>query len=201
MEANAQAILTETETVEMARGGSSETVEVRGRVTSSKILADLIAAFAHHEGGSIIFGYRASKGVVGCNRTRVEHRYEEALLELGDEHTTSICFHTINRRVIAVVQVPKHVIPSRPLIRVRTTVRIMSRQQLIKIVGRTKGDTPLAMIGSSLVLLAEKLRQAERDRDNANSWRRKVRDGIIGYAIGASFTALGAYLSGIIQLR
>ncbi len=196
-ESKPKGILTESEAVTFAQGGSSETVEVRGRMTSARILSDLIAAFAHHLGGSIIFGYHARRGkVVGCNRTRIQRRYEEARNELGGDHLSSIQFYTVHGRVMAVVHVPKQVIPTRPVVRFETTIRLLTRAQLAALMGRTRSDTAPEIFGAMLVILMEKLRRTELRLAEADSWRRKVRDGIIGAAI----SALLAYFAGLLRL-
>lgn len=71
--------LAENDAIRLIENGSSETVEIRGRMTSARVLADLIAGFAHSQGGYIFFGYhRHKKKVVGCNPDRLRKRHRES---------------------------------------------------------------------------------------------------------------------------
>ena len=138
--------LTETEALELAQQGSSQTVEVRGRLTSARIIADLIAGFAHHQGGFIIFGFhRRRRRVVGCNPTRLKRRHEEAEVLLDNTQLSSITFFKVHGRQLGVISVAATsrlvVSPSGLLVWNGVTLRVMPRSRVVEIAQRMR--TPM----------------------------------------------------------
>jgi predicted HTH transcriptional regulator len=97
--------LSETRIKELLRSGEDETTEFKLDVRDSKILANLIAAFANNRGGNIIVGVREPNEIYGTDILSVERSYNRAISRLNG-HITTI-FHTqeLDNKSIAIIQV------------------------------------------------------------------------------------------------
>lgn len=191
--------LTEADALELARRGSSETVEVRGRLTSAKILADLIAGFAHHQGGCIIFGYHPRKGkVIGCNQNRLKRRHDAAEAILGQVQISTIYFHKVHGRQLGVIYVPAvdRLIdsPGGLVVRTETVLRAMSKSRIIEVLQRTRTKMSVDEFGTMILRVAQRVEET-RDRIRREaSWWTKIKEQIVGFVVGSALTALVAFI-------
>lgn len=190
--------LTEADAIEMARLGSCDTVEVRGRLTSARILADLIAAFAHGKGGCIIFGYHPrTKKVVGCNSNRLRRRHDEAEALLGDTQISSIYFHQVHGRQLGVIYVPAvdRLIdsPGGLVVRVETAIRAMPKGQVIEVLQKTRTRMSVEDFGTMLLRMQQRVEETGDRVRRESSWATKAKEQVLGFAIGSLLTALVAF--------
>jgi len=189
--------LTGSDALEMARRGSCDSVETRGRLTSARILADLIAAFAHTKGGCIIFGYHTRhKKVVGCNQNRLRRRHDEAEAILGNSQISSIYFHQVHGHQLGVIYVPAvdRLVdsPGGLVVRVDTYVRSMPRGQVIEILHKTRTRMSVEDYGTMLFQLQQRVEETGDSIRRNSSWWTKAKEQVLGFAIGSGLAALVA---------
>lgn len=190
--------LTEADALEKARHGSCATVEVRGRLTSARILADLIAGFAHREGGFIIFGFRKGK-VVGCNQNRVKRRHDQAEAFLGNSQISTLYFHKVHGRQLGVVYVPAldRLIcsPRGIVVRDNNVLRAMSRAQIREAVQRMQTKLSVEDFGTLITTISSIVANLNANVENGQKTSTKIKDHILGFLIGSALTAVVAFVA------
>ncbi len=198
--------LTESEALELVRQGSSETVEVRGPMTSARIVADLIAGFAHHRGGHIIFGFhRGRKRVVGCNPTRLKRRHEEAEALLDNSQLSSISFYQVHGRQLGVISVGATsrlvVSPGGLLVWNGFALRAMPRSRVVEMAQKMRTPMSFDDYVAMLVRMQHSLTNTGELMCRNSSWPRKIQENIIGFVIGAALSAALTYAVAKLRAR
>lgn len=191
--------LTENDALRLLEGGPSETVEIRGRMTSARVLADLIAGFAHGRGGHIFFGYhRRKKKVVGCRPERLNNRYQESLQRLSCEGFTTISYFEVHGRQLCVVTVPQVArliaSPSGLVRREGTGFRVLPKDHILAIVNASKSRVTVEDLARAIVAVQDAVRGTNSKIDtNSRLWS-KIKEQVLGFVVGSLLTAGVAYL-------
>jgi len=192
--------LTENDAIRLIENGQSETVEIRGRMTSAKVLADLIAGFAHSQGGYIFFGYhRRKKKVVGCNPDRLRSRHQESFKKwVSCDDFTSIHFFQVHGRHLCVIAVPKLdrlIASASGLVRREgTSLRVLRKEQILVILQGCKTPLTLNEVAGVLRDIARVANDTKDTVKKESSWWTKAKEQVLGFAVGTLLTAGVAYL-------
>ncbi len=168
-------------------------------MTSARVLADLIAGFAHSQGGYIFFGYHRHKGkVVGCNPDRLRQRHRKSFELVSCDDFTRIDFFQVHGNHLCVITVPKLdrlIASASGLVRREgTSLRVLRKEQILAII--QGGKTPLSLNDVAGILrdIARIANHTKEVVEKGSWWWTKVKEQVLGFVVGTLLTAGIAYL-------
>jgi predicted HTH transcriptional regulator len=175
----------------MLQSGESQTVEFKSAMRQPGDLARLISAFANTDGGVILVGVEEPARIVGCDRQQMMRLFGDAQSRLQNASSSSMYFHTIEGRDVAVISVPKadRIVASRDGIYLRrgeTTVAYPPSE----IERRFTGGGAEASLRRLTELVEEMQREISKSNSLSNRLREWLISGIIGAILGAIVSAL-----------
>jgi len=128
------------ELLEIINNGENFYIEFKEEQIKSKDLGEEIVAFANSEGGTILIGVSDNKEIVGIN----DIKFEEKVMNICRNNVIPNIIPTfeivdVNNKKIAILTIPKglskpyYTIDNKYYIRVGTTKRIASREELLRL--------------------------------------------------------------------
>lgn len=190
-------MLSDQQLRDLIAAGENEKVEFKSRVAHPDLLARLLAAFANTEGGTILIGVDERTGIVGCSSQQMMRVFNAAIRRLKDGSHSSMYFHRIEGKEVAVISVAKapRVVSTTEGMFVRRgeAISAMTADEIRARLRPSEGREE--KVDQLIVTVTELTKSNQELRDmiiESNSWRSKSKDYVIGGAVGA---ALGFLLS------
>jgi hypothetical protein len=174
------------------------------KLPSAKALADLIAGFAHANGGHIVVGYdpRRNRARPGFKRKQLETRVRDAETLLGHPSLPKMEFHQLGGREVGVVVVPPidRLIPAPGglLVREGDGLRAMEKTVILQRLNQMRQRLGVEDMGTLLFQMNMVMSEANRVIKDEAHWWSKFQGHALGWGIGAllgaGFTLLLSYL-------
>lgn len=194
--------LDENNLFEIISEGESETLELKTDLRDPAILAKHLAAFANTKGGTLLVGVKEPNIVVGADEKRIAEVVERSKRMISpavDVHTRAI---PVNGKWVVAISVrpsPEVVFSDgQVLARFGDTIQGLPPQRLAAKLGAVIGKSSIDSLAESIskqTAIIEKLRD---ELQGANSLKSKMKDYLIGGAIGA---VMGFLLSLLLLIK
>lgn len=169
--------------------GESETIEFKTRVPKPSLLARLIAAFANASGGVILIGIREPDEIVGTNPQFVLKIWEISLERMEPRPQSTIQEVSINGKTICIIHVDASdtivMCDSVAFIRVLDRTQAMTPDQVTQKLIASQAQPDLGRLGRAIARQSKIIEDLREELKKTNTWRSKLRDYLIGGAIGA----------------
>ena len=177
----------------LIQNGESETVEFKARVPSASIVAANITSLANTKGGNILIGIGDKKEIIGIsNAIEVSKRIEKISHDFISPPTSvSLKIQQINGKEILVVTIPQsknppHFFQGRVFHRFGGNNQLLTSKFITHLIDVAKSSlNPMRNIEAQLSILINTNEDLNKKIEEANSWKIKLKDIIIGAIIGA----------------
>ncbi len=177
----------------LIQNGESETVEFKSRVPSDSIVAANIVSFANTKGGNILIGIGDKKKIIGIsNATEVSKKIERISRDIVDPPISiDLKIQKINAKEILIVTIPQsknppHFAQGRAFHRFVSNNQLLTSKFITHLTDVAKsGLNPMRNIEAQLSILINTNEDLNKKIEEANSWKIKLKDIMIGAIIGA----------------
>jgi hypothetical protein len=172
------------------------------KLPSAKALADLIAGFAHANGGHIVVGYdpKKKRARPGFQRKQLEARVRDAETLLGHPSLPRLEFHQLDGREVGVIVVPPvdRLIPAPGglLVREGDDLRAMEKGVILQRLNQVRQRLGVEDMGTLLFQMNVVISEANRVIKDESHWWSKFQGHALGWLIGA---LLGAGVTFVIS--
>jgi hypothetical protein len=200
---DSEARLTPDQLQKFLQRGESDTAEFKTQVREPAILARIIAGFANNRGGTILIGVHELQGVVGTNTKLARSVFDAAMHWLRP--TPEVAYHEteFDGKPIAVILVKASasLVFCRGQVFRRTGERTLP-MEVSDISAKLAAPAaavlpPPDIIAAALATLTQTVEKLRQELADANSFKSKLKDYLIGGVIGA---VLGFLLSLILLI-
>lgn len=184
----------------MLAQGESDTIEFKTAIRNSSTLAQNLSAFANVAGGTILIGIQEPDIIVGADQHQVVQLLERSKKQLSVPIEVRVETITIDQKPIVAltVQPSKEIVFSngQALARTGAMIQAMTPAQVSSKLSAAHGPVELNKIAQAIAKQTETIQKLLDDLREANTWKNKLKEWLIGGAIGA---VLGFLLSLLLQ--
>lgn len=198
-----EAKLTPDQLQDFLQRGESDTAEFKTQVREPALLARIIAGFANNRGGTILIGVHELQGVVGTNTRLARSVFGAAMHWLRPEPEVAYHEMEFDGKPVAVIFVKAS--PSLIFCRGQVFRRIGERTLPMEVsdisaklaAPAAAAPPPADNTAAALATLTQTVEKLRQELAETNSFKSKMKDYLIGGAIGA---VLGFLLSLILLI-
>ncbi len=193
-------LISESEVRKIIQQGENEKVEFKTSLRDASILVQYVSALANTHGGTILVGIQEPRIVVGTQREQIDQIVERAKRMLTP--SINLCVNTVNidQKAVVVIAVPesKEVVfgNGMALKRVGGQNRPLSPQDIAQKISVPADAQEIRKLAHAISMQTQTINELRNDLRESNSFKRKLKDYLIGGFIGTILGAIAAVLIG-----
>jgi len=190
--------MSESDVRELVRQGESERVEFKTSLHDVSTLVQNVSALANTHGGTILVGIQEPHSIVGTQPEQVFKIVERAKDMLTPTIDLNVSTFEIDQKPVVAITVPesKEVVfgNGMALKRVGERTRPLSAQDITQKISAPATTLEIRKLANAISKQTETIEGLRNELREANSFRSKLKDYLIGGVIGAVLGAIAAAL-------
>ena len=182
--------------------GESSTLEVKANIPSTKILASLMSAFQNTNGGKILLGVSDNGAIVGIKKDEAQKAYDTANTFIKPYSVSDLNFIEIEGKIIAEIDINGAItriahtsVNGLIYARQGSEIRPISARNIIETIHKASPEVSTEE-KSHIADLAINIEELNKRLSEANSWKSKFVDMLIGAVVGAVISSLFSFILG-----